>query len=468
MKSLWMMECRKITRSILYWLYVAVLFVTVMQNYETAVESELRRTDNPASVFYIAKDGVYADSPDEIDEDAQHAMMINATKRLMDNYRNNSYEYYPFGYVKRKKLSEKEQTAVLQYLKELTGLDEPSINGTEENKDSEDIQISGGGAFVLEPGQGTFENGKFIAEPEDWEYVENHSGLSQSSENPENGFEMQVTFDRFKEIMERVNHLIGRNSYYSWTMLSMYYCTNDMQDTPVMEQQHREFYEKDHVTGAFARYYCDSISLIVLCLPAFVMIGLAGKDKRCNMRALIYPRTQNSAKIILARFAAAVFMIMLPILILPVKSLVTLAGYCRNLGVHADLSAFAVYIFAWIFPTVLLVVSIALFITVLTENDSAILLTGLIWLFGRPSVDKIAGGNYGLFDLIIRHNTLKGYGRMIENIQMLIWNRALVCAAAFLLVGLAVIVYDVKRKGGNFFESRKSVGHRGRECPHEC
>lgn len=320
----------------------------------------------------------------------------------------------------------------------------------------------------MEPGQGTFENGKFIAEPEDWGYVENHSGLSQSSGNPENAFEMQVTFDRFKEIMERVNHLIGRNSYYSWTMLSMYYCTNDMQDTPVTEQQHREFYEKDHVTGAFARYYCDNISLIVLCLPAFVMTGLAGKDKRCNMRALIYPRTRNSAKIILARFAAAVFMIMLPILILPVKSLVTLAGYCRNLGVHADLSAFVVYIFAWIFPTVLLVVSIALFITVLTENDSAILLTGLIWLFGRPSVDKIAGGNYGLFDLIIRHNTLKGYGRMMENIQMLIWNRALVCAAAFLLVGLAVIVYDVKRKGGNFFESRKSVGHRGRECPHEC
>lgn len=36
----------------------------------------------------------------------------------------------------------------------------------------------------------------------------------------------------------------------------------------------------------------------------------------------------------------------------------------------------------------------------------------------KPAVDKLEGGNYGLFDLIIRHNTLKGYGRMMENIQM--------------------------------------------------
>ena len=95
-----------------------------------------------------------------------------------------------------------------------------------------------------------------------------------------------------------------------------------------------------------------------------------------------------------------------------------------------NIFAFAAYIFAWIFPTVLFVVSVALFVTILTENYSAVLLAGLIWLFCRPSVDKLAGGNYGLFDLIIRHNTLKGYGRMIENIHTLILNRVLVSVIA--------------------------------------
>ena len=173
MKRLFLMECRKITRSVLYWLYLAALVVTVMQNYETTVENELGQTDNPASVFYIAENGVYAENTDPLGEDTGHRMMMEATKRLMENYRSNSYEYYPFGYVKRKKLSEKEQAAVLSYLKELTGLEESGIIGTEENRDAEDIQISGGGAFILHPGQGgTFGNGQFIAEQEDWEYVE--------------------------------------------------------------------------------------------------------------------------------------------------------------------------------------------------------------------------------------------------------------------------------------------------------
>lgn len=396
MKRLFLMECRKITRSVLYWLYLAALVVTVMQNYETTVENELDQTDNPASVFYIAENGVYAENTDPLGEDTEHRMMMEATKRLMENYRSNSYEYYPFGYVKRKKLSEKEQAAVLSYLKELTGLEESGIIGTEENRDAEDIQISGGGAFILHPGQGgTFGNGQFIAEPEDWEYVENYSGLSQSKENPGSRFEIQVPFDCFKEIMDCVNNLIGRNSYFSLTMLSMYYCPNDLQDTPITEQQHREFYEKDHVTGAFARYFCDSISLIVLCLPAFVMIDLLLKDKRCRMNPLLYPRTESSAKIIITRFGAVSCMIMLPVLILPVKSLLTLVLYCRNRGIPVNRFAFAAYIFAWIFPTVLLIVSIALFVTVLTENYSAVLLSGAIWLFCRPSVDKLAGGITG-------------------------------------------------------------------------
>ncbi len=468
MKRLFLMECRKTTRSVLYWLYIAALVITVFQNYETTVESELRQTDNPASVFYIAENGVYANNTGKLSEDTEHTMMIEVTKRLIDNYRSNSYEYYPFGYVKRKTLSEKEQAAILLYLKELTGLDEPFIIGTDENRDSEDIQISGGGAFVLNPGQGgTFENGQFIIEPEDWEYVENNSGLSQSKEISGSEFEIQVTFDRFKEIMDCVNNLIGRNSYFSWTMLSMYYYPNDMQDNPITEQQHREFYEKDHVTGAFARYFCDSISLIVLCLPAFVIIDLLLKDKRCKMNTLIYPRTESSAKIIITRFEAVSCMIMLPVLILPAKSLLTLVLYCRNIGIPVNIFAFAAYIFAWIFPTVLFVVSVALFVTVLTENYSAVLLAGLIWLFCRPSVDKLAGGNYGLFDLIIRHNTLKGYGRMMENIHMLILNRVLVSVIAIFFVGFAIIIYDAKRKGGIAIESRKSFNNHSRKHSHE-
>ena len=466
MMRLFGMECKKIAKSILYWVLVLALLAVSLYQYDPSVESELRRTNDPASVFYTAADGNYAEERNTVPDTAmEHAMMIGATKLLMYNYRDNCYQYYPFGYVKEKTMSAKEQAVILQYLMELTGLNEQELAGTKDGAgDTDDTNIGDvpitGGAFVLEPGKGsTNENGQFVIRPDEWQYVPSDGASSETPSQSSGSFEIQVSFERFKEIMEEVNHMIGRNSYFSWTMLKLYYFGNDMEEAPITERQHREFYEGDRVIGAFARYYCDSISLRVLLLPAFVIVDLMLRDKRRKMQGLTYPRTISSAKLICTRYAAAVCMTMLPILILPVKSLVVLMRYCGSIGVQADVLAFIKYIFAWILPTVLLIMAISLAVTALLENYTAILLAGLIWLVGNPTVDKLNGGNYGLFDLIIRHNTLKGYGRMMENIQMLALNRITISVIALALVGLAVFVYSKKRKGGLTFGRQKSAHH---------
>lgn len=464
MMFLFGMECKKIAKSVLYWVLVLVLLAVSLYQYDPSVESELRRIDDPASVFYTATDGNYAEERNSVpDEAMEHTMMIGATKLLMYNYRDNCYQYYPFGYVKEKTMSAKEQAVILQFLMELTGLSEQELAGTKDGAGDTnigDVPISGGGAFVLEPGKGsTNENGQFVIRPDEWQYVPSDGTSSETPSQSSSSFEIQVSFERFKEIMEEVNRMIGRNSYFSWTMLKLYYFGNDMEEAPITERQHREFYEGDRVTGAFARYYCDSISLRVLFLPAFVIVDLMLRDKRRKMQGLTYPRTVSSAKLICIRYAAAVCMTMLPILILPVKSLVVLMRYCGSIGVQADALAFVKYILAWILPTVLLIMAISLLVTALLENYTAILLAGLIWLVGKPTADKLDGGNYGLFDLIIRHNTLKGYGRMMENIQMLALNRITISVIALTLVGLAVLVYSKKRKGGLTFGRQKSTHH---------
>lgn len=500
------MECKKIAGSILYWVLVLALLAVVFFQYGPAVESELRRTGDPDSVFYIASDGSYAKERNgSSDESVKHAMMVGAANRLISSYRSNRYEYYPFGYVKEKTLSAAEQAAVLKYLTELTGLSEQTLNGKTDRTDDArigDLPISGGGAFILDPGKGsTNENGQFVAEPEDWQFVsksEDQQLVSKSedqqlaaqtegqqlaeetgnqqfaaqtegqqlAEETEDSFEIRVSYERFQEIMEEVNKLIGRNSYFSRTMLTLYYFGSDMEDAPITERQHLEFYEGDRVTGAFARYYCDSISLVMLFLPAFAIIDLMLRDKRRKMQGLTYPRTISSVRAVCTRYAAAVCMAMLPVLVLPLKSLYTLMRFCSSIGVQADALAFVKYSFAWILPTVLLVMAVSLFVTALLENYAAILLAGLIWLAGRPSVDKLAGGNYGLFDLIIRHNTLKGYGRMMEHMQMLVLNRIIISVAALALVGLSVLVYGRKRKGGLAFGRQKSAyNHRFKLSP---
>ena len=473
MMFLFGMECRKTARSILYWVLVLVLLVVCLSQYESMVESELSRADDPNSVFYIASDGGYAEEQDSIpDEAMERAMMTGATNRLIDSYRNNRYEYYPFGYVKVKTMSAQGQAAILRYLMELTGLGEQEINGTAEGTEDThigDVPVSGGGAFILEPGKGEMDgNGQFVAEPEDWKYVSGEGNSSETSPHADGSFEMQVSFERFREIMEEVNRLIGRNSYFSQAMLNLYYFGNDCEDTPITQRQHQEFYEDDQVTGAFARYYCDSISTVMLFLPAFVMVDLMLRDKRRKMQGLTYPRTISSAKLICIRYAATVCMVMLTVLILPIKSLSVLMRYCSGIGVSADALAFVKYSLAWLLPTVLLVMAVSLLVTVLLENYTAILLTGVIWLIGRPSVDKIAGGNYGLFDLIIRHNTLKGYGRMMENIRILTLNRIAISIAAFALVGLSVLVYGIKRKGGLSYERREPAHNHSIKFTSEC
>ncbi len=395
---LFLMECGKTARGILYWLFVLVLFFAGVRPLDETVESELRQKDAPSSVFYTAADGVYArDSGGLTDREIQENMMAGAVARLLESYQKNAYEYYPFGYVKTKTLSEEGQRVILSYLEELTGMGEEAINGAAEESGEEEFRISGGGAYVLEPGQGSMEeNGQYVIEPGDWKYTENSAEIAEA-----------------------------------------------------------EFYEDDHVTGAFARYYCDSISLVVLGLPALVMVELMMKDKNRRMQALVYPRTVLGARLVCTRFAAAVCMVMLPVLIFPARSLVMLVRFCKETGIQPDVFAFVKYALSWILPTVMLVMAMGLFLTILTENYSGILFTGLLWLAGRPSIGKIAGGNYGLFDLVIRHNTLKGYGRMTENLPMLALNRAVISGMALLFVALAIIVYETRRKGVGIFENRK-------------
>lgn len=468
MMSLFMMECKKTARGVSYWLFVLALFFVSIRQFDAVVESELHQKDDPSSVFYTAPDGIYAGDSERLsDREIQENMMAGATARLLESYRRNAYEYYPFGYVKTKTLSGEEQRVILSYLKELTGMNEGAINGGTGEDGAEDFQISGGGAFVFEPGQGSMnESGQFVIESGDWKYTESNADIMGTPQNPESG-SGKVTFDRFQDIMEEVDAMIGRNSYFSQEMLTLYYCGNDMDESPVTEQQHREFYEGDHVTGAFARYYCDSISLVVLGLPALIVIELMMRDKSRRMQALVYPRTVPGIRLVCARFAASVCMVMLPVLIFPIKSLAALVQFCMETGVQPDVFAFVKYVLLWILPTVLLVMAIGLFLTILTENYSGVLTAGLLWLVGRPSVGKIAGGNYDLFDLIIRHNTLQGYGRMMENFRMLALNRAIIFSMAFLLVALSVVVYEARRKGVGVFENRKLFNSFRGEHPHE-
>lgn len=118
---------------------------------------------------------------------------------------------------------------------------------------------------------------------------------------------------------------------------------------------------------------------------------------------LAYTKSISSCRYIFIRYLAYVFMMLIPILLLPLKSFIILAKYAYNTGTPIDILAFPKY---------------------------------------------IMGGIYETFDFVIRHNTLKGYGRMMQEIHMLILNRTVIAAASLLIILFTAWIYQIKRKGG--------------------
>jgi len=514
MRRLFILECKKIVTGVIYWLFVVALAVVFWLNYGNVDGEQIRDASSPSSMFYCAQDGQYAEEQDHLSgKDGQNQMMQGLTKKLLHSYENNSYEYYPFDYIKTKVFSDSEQKIVLEYLQEITGMDQKELlMGTEETtpeqaeeaetpeetgdseksgksedvSDSSEIGVSGEGQYIARPGTGKMnEAGQYEFQPDEWEYVENLSGTARekeenssratgnSKESQEFSASMEqkgsgeisirVSFQRFMEIMDEISDMIGKNSYFSRSLIDLYYGDSDMEDSPVTLKQHEEFYNGDQITGAFARYYCDSIVLAVLVLPAFVIAAMMAGDRRNKVKELVYTKPISGFKLIFIRYLAAVGMMFVPVLLLPFRSFIILTQYADSTGVAIDLFAFPKYIFCWILPTLLFVAALSLLLDVLVGSSVSILAMGIFWFFFKPSVSKLAGGNYELCDIAIRHNTLKGFGKMMQHFDLLVMNRIFITSISFLLVLFSVWIYEVKRKGGLRFHVRKFIRYRKRE-----
>jgi len=473
MRQLLILECKKTVTNPIYWLFtIAIAFVFCL-NYGNIDQEEIRNASSPSSIFYCAQNGQYAAEKGNLSEkNGQNQMMLAVTKKLLYCYKKNSYEYYPFGYIKEKVFSKSEQARVLKYLQEITGMDRAEIlKDTEEtipkessdSKDSSEIQISGQGAYVAKPETGSLnEAGQYTFQPEEWEYVENPS-VSDREKEYHDDFSIQVSFHRFMKIMDEINSMIGKNSYFSKSLLNLYYGENDMESSPITLKQHEEFYKKDKITGAFARYYCDSIALAVLLLPVFVITASMAGDRRNKVMELVYTKSISSFQLIFIRYLANIGMMLIPILLLPLKSFIVLARYAASTGNTINMFAFPEYIIGWILPTLLFITALSLFLAVLTRSSISVLIMGILWILFKPSVGKMAGGNYELFDFVIRHNTLKGFGRMMQQFHMLVINRILITGIAFLFVLLSVWIYQVKRRGGLRFHVQEFIHYHKRK-----
>lgn len=438
--KLYLKECKKITASIIFYLFIAILIFSWFQNFRGVTQTEINWANGiePTDIGFerpllskpSEKDDYFGS---KVSEDNPEAIMTGVTRALLSEYEANSYATYPLGYYKAITLSGDEQKQVLGILCEITGLTEeelknlpddyfPAVTGTIISFDA--MNVDKDGNLNMEMGSGTD---------------------TKSEDNKYAHFVSQVTYEHFKELMRKMEAIIGeKGSQYSPEMMITYFGMSEMTYEEALEEYNQTI-NQDKVTGGFARLFCDYMGLALGLYPVFLVVIIWMKDRMSNATELIYSRNISSTKLVLSRYLAGITMVLIPVLLLSLESLVPLISFGAKNGIQIDCFAYIKYIVWWLLPEVMVVCAIGMFFTLLTDSPIAIVLQFLWWM-----VDKGATGLSGdtkLTTLMIRHNTLRGYEIIQKDLQIIFMNRLLMAGIGILFVILSIWVLTFKRKG---------------------
>ena len=255
----------------------------------------------------------------------------------------------------------------------------------------------------------------------------------------------EVSFERFLELTEKADDLIGGGSMYAPARVKKGVQVPQTYEGALAEYE--DIVEKDRYSGAFARLFCDYMGLMMAILPVFPAVARTLKDKRSKGLMTLYSKQASSACVIVARYLALLIMTMVPLILLAVFAQIKCSIAAEAVGISADSFAFLKYVGGWIFPSAAFTVALGLFVSELTGSVLAVLLQGLFWFFSVfQSIDTLIG-NFSL-KFILRFNTLGSRGVFEQEFSNLVANRLFYGALGLAFLVAAVFVYEWKRKGG--------------------
>ena len=438
--KLYRKECKKIAGGIVYYLFIAILVFSWFQNFHGVTQKEINwaKGTAPADIGFErplllkpSKDDGYFGT--KLSEDNPEAIMTGVTRALLSEYEANSYATYPLGYYKAITLSGDEQKQVLGILCEITGLTEeelknlpddyfPAVTGTMISFDAMNVDKDGNLNMEMGGSSGT-----------------------ESQDNKYAHFISQVTYEHFKELMRKMEVIIGeKGSQYAPKMMLTYFGMSEMTYEEALAE-YEQTIQQDKVTGGFARLFCDYMGLELGLYPIFLVVIIWMKDRMSNAAELIYGKRVSSMKLVLSRYLACITMVFIPVLLLSLESLIPLISFGAENDIPIDCFAYIKYILWWLLPEVMVVCGIGMFVTLLTDSPIAIVFQFLWWM-----VDKGVTGLSGdtkLTTLMIRHNTLRGYEIIQKDLQIICMNRLLMAGIGILFVVLSIWILNYKRKG---------------------
>ncbi len=394
-------ECKKILFSLAFVLYVivtAAMYFTQFHNDCAApITAPVPGQDNYGTV---AK---------EIPE----LLMPAAAESLVSGYLENSYVAYPIGFYKNVHLSEKKKVRMASIITEITGITQAQLDSMEDYQP---------GGFQLD------DNGNII-------YVEGN--LPEISVLPE------LTYARFRELMQEADDIIGGGSDYSES-----YLVGTFSRVPQTYEdalaEYNAFFSEDKITRAYARLFCDYMGIVLAILPVFVAVFLAALDRRSQMEQLAYSRKISSAKLIFTRYAALVTVMLVPVILC--AGIATAKVSSLYQGCDTDPTAIFRYSSVWLLPNIMTAAAVGMLLTELTSSMLAIFVQGAAW-FTSIFISTDLTGSIGKFTLVVRHNSLYGLDVFTRTYDNFIFNRVFYALASIAAIALTAYFYDRKRRG---------------------
>ncbi|MDE5752930.1 MAG: ABC transporter permease, partial [Oscillospiraceae bacterium] len=278
---LFLKECRKILFSLTFLIYV----IAVLGFYFTQFHVESEEKIFPPAQG-LEDYGTVAKEVPEI-------LMPAAAESLVIEYCRGYYVAYPVGFYKQVKLSEKKQTALAEIITEITGISKQALDNFSD--------FDEGGTIMQSD-----ENGGYTA-------------VYHEPTIPEIHIPETLTYEQFRERMQEADRIIGGGSKYSDDEIVENFSRVPRTYEDAMAD-YNAILEKDHITSAYARLFCDYMGIIVAVLPVFVAAALANTDRKSRMEQLIYARNISSVRLLFTRYTALIVMLLIPVMILSITA----------------------------------------------------------------------------------------------------------------------------------------------------
>lgn len=389
-------ECKKISRSVIYYIYCVIMVLFICSQFIGEELSDDGITEpQPGWEDY----GIYySDDPELI--------MPAATNSLIQGYLNNQFDTYPVGFIHVVHLKSDEKDKLGFLIEKLTGMSDSELK--------------------------TAVN-----------YVGEYEG-NINYDLPELNVNDDLSYDEFIVLMKEADSILGGGSSFAPENLSMNFgrCPKTYEQA---KADYDDIAQKDRFSNGYARLFCDYSGLFLSLLPVFVAAAICTSDRRSRMDQLIYAREISSLRIVSARFAAIVTMLMLPVLLTAFWSYIKIALIYTVTDI--DNLAFLKYTVIWLLPTAIAATGIGMLITEVFSGIMAVFVQ-LVWWFVSIMTTAL-GGKITVFGFVIRHNTVGDRELFMKQMPQFIANRLFFTAAGLAAVMLTAFVYELKR-GGKF------------------